>query len=101
MNLKQIFKNRWHLHLLTLPIAIIVVYLIKNENFLYLNETGKFFQVFIITFVGACVAFSIERIQGIKMGGIKTQEQSKASDLDMLVGIIGTLLGSLIGVLFI
>jgi uncharacterized membrane protein len=101
MTAKQFFKNRWHLHLLTLPISLLVVYLIKTYNFLYLLETGKFFQVFVITFVAACTAFAIERIQSIKMGGYRTPEQQKASDLDTLVGIIGALVGSVIGVLLI
>jgi hypothetical protein len=99
MNFKQFLKNRWHLHLLTMPIAFGVQQLVKKCNFMYLNGTGDVFTVFIITFAAFATAFAIEWVQGVMGGGYANEEQLKASKLDILVGVIGALVGSIVGVI--
>lgn len=93
-------KNKWHLHSLTLPFNILFVWLMVNYNFLHLEDTGKFFHVFICTFLSGFVAFAVEWVQGVFFGANKTPEQVKASNLDMLVSTIGGFVGGLSAVIF-
>jgi hypothetical protein len=102
--MKKIFNtvitNKWHLHSLTLPFNILFVWLMVNYNFLHLEDTGKFFHVFLCTFSSAAVAFVVEWVQGVFFGANKTPEQVKASNFDMLTSTIAGFVGGLSAVIF-
>ncbi len=90
--MKQFFKNRWHLHALTLPGSYFFLWLMQR-NFLDLGDIGAFFQSFMAIFASACIAFVVEWVQGAFFGANRTQEEGKASNLDILVSIIASTIG--------
>jgi 4-amino-4-deoxy-L-arabinose transferase-like glycosyltransferase len=95
----KVKKHKWHLHVLTLPINIIVCYLVDNFGFMHLNEGGKFWQYFLQMFITAWVCFGIEAYQGL-LGANKTKEEKKDMIGDMLVGISAAAVGILIFEIF-
>ena len=90
--MKQFFKNKWHLHTLTLPGSYFFLWLMQ-KNFLDLGDVGTFFQSFLAIFTSGAIAFAVEWVQGAFYGANKTEKERKASNLDILVSIIASTIG--------
>ena len=97
MKLEQIIKNKWHLHFsLTFLGALLLLWITdKYPNFMDIGNSGNFLQGFLTIFSAGAVAFCVEYYQGLK-GYNRTAEQRKASNLDMLVSVLGATLATIL-----
>ena len=109
ITLKQILKNRWHLHSLTFILAICFLYIgnkyqimqLHNVKFGGIDGTQWIFRLFISTFSSFWLAAFIEWCQGKFFGANKTAKEIIGSNKDILVSTIAGFIGGLIYVLIL
>ncbi len=97
--LLTILRNKWHLHALAFPIALVVTLMIKYANLFYLNELSDVSILISITFTGSMTALAIEVIEYRIMQGYQSKAQFIANTLDWAVSTICAYAGTLLAIL--
>ena len=91
-----ILNKKYHLHLLTIPLGILLIHL-ANQNFMYLKDAGNFMIWFLVVFLSFAAGFLVEWVQGAVFGANSTPAESKESNLDILISGLGGFIAIFIG----
>jgi len=94
--IKSILNRKYHLHLLTIPLGILLIHL-ADQNFLHLKEAGNFMTWFLVVFLSFSLGFLVEWVQGAFFGANGTPAELKESNLDILISGLGGFIAVFIG----